>query len=167
MREHCIKIRAKAHQAVPFQTRSTTCRTLRRQDALQDESRQAKLSGSQTVYSQKVRLVLNATTLLELHIHPTHPRHILQYVTSIGVLASVDGFRWRCAAPLHPSGCQMYTFESHSSHNAARHRLAISTPADLNRRSFIWHTPSAPMSHCADWQEVPVSLNRPSSRHRM
>ena len=61
MREHCIKIRAKAHQAVPFQTRSTTCRTLRRQDALQDESRQAKLSGSQTVYFQKVRLVLNAT----------------------------------------------------------------------------------------------------------
>ena len=61
MREHCIKIRAKAHQGVPFQTRSATCRTLRRQDALQDESRQAKLSGSQTVYFQKVRLVLNAT----------------------------------------------------------------------------------------------------------
>ena len=46
-------------------------------------------------------------------------------------------------------------------------RRAISTPADVNRRSFIWHTPSAPMSHCADWKEVPVSRNRPSSRHRM
>ena len=68
MREHCIKIRAKAHQAVPFQARSATCRTLRRQDALQDESRQAKLSGSQTVYFQKVCLVLNATPSGEMPV---------------------------------------------------------------------------------------------------
>ena len=49
---------------------------------------------------------------------------------------------------------------------AAGNVRVLATPASVRRRSFIWRTPSAPMSHCADWQEGPVSRNRPFSKYQ-